>query len=484
MTRRTGLSVLIAFTLAAMGAFGHRSGAAAQETSAVGCQPSTTRVGTTVRTVPPDQDTKYGQCLFNSTTEFGQANPENMFASCNGCHPSNRTDRGTHPVRITNALGTFVGSRQVPNLLNVQFNVPLGWDGRHGGVLGDLASIIAAIKSAAIGAINSPVEMGGHVDPNASGDQAKLSALAAWVISRSPITPRATGTPPTIDDATRARIQTGSDVFFGKSQSTRGLLEAGKACVSCHPPPFFTDNQIRTNILNPAAAFDFGFVQADGSVGPMDIGAGLTTVTDPVTGKSVQVGTYKTPSLHRFYPDGEPAMHNGIIGDDDRLVRFYQKSLGFTLAAGESTGLHYWLVFCPQSPDRSPAAIPPECGVSVSIPNPAMSLDSPTNNSVVRQPFLAGGWAIDRGATSGVGVDDIHVWAFRVGDGAGFFVAQGKGGGARDDIGAVFGPQFTNAGFTFIVQGLAPGTYDLVVFAHSAVSGTFNQSRLVRITVQ
>jgi len=331
------------------------------------CAPSTVRVGTKVQVVPPEKDIWFGRCLFNSTIDFKQANPNGLFSSCNGCHPGNRTDRGTHAVMITNQLGTFVGARQVPNLLNVQFNVPLGWDGRHGGVLGDQASIIAAIISAATSAINSPVEMGGQIDPNDSVGKARLAALAAFVISRSPTTPDPQAAPPSsldpnaLDATTLARIKTGADVFFGRSASTQGLLAVGTTCASCHAPPFFTDNKIRTNVLHPDAAYDFGFLQADGSSGPEDAGAGLTTVTDPITGKSAQVGTFKTPSLHNFYPDGEPALHSGIFAEDGRLFHFYEKSLGFQLGAGESTGLHYWLVNCPRGPARNPFKIPAEC---------------------------------------------------------------------------------------------------------------------------
>jgi hypothetical protein len=358
------------------------------------CTPSTFRPAGSkvVQAVPPDQDVRFGQCLFSSRIDFNQQNPNNPFATCNGCHPGNRTDQGTHPVLING----FKFGRQVPNLLNVAFNVPLGWDGRHGGVLGDRPSIIAAIQSAARGAINSPVEMNGLIDPTNPADQAKLDALAAFLLSRSPTAPNPNevippsmppslaqllkkfGIDPNDPDAqedlaeaqareaamqaqTSANIKRGADVFFGRSTSTQGLLAAGKACVSCHVPPFFTDNKIRTNILNPDAAFDFGFLQSDGTVGPEDPGAGLTTVTDPATGRSVQVGTFKTPSLHRFYPDGEPSLHSGIFANDDRLFNFYQKSLGFTLAPGESTGLHYWLVNCPQGPQRNPATIPAEC---------------------------------------------------------------------------------------------------------------------------
>jgi cytochrome c peroxidase len=206
--------------------------------------------------------------------------------------------------------------------------------------------------------------MAGHIDPTQPADQAKLDALTAFLLSRSPTAPNLSETPrpATPDDAaTLARIKTGADVFFGRAASTQPLLATGKACASCHVPPFFTDNNVRTNILHPDAAYDSGFPRADGMTGPQDAGAGLTTVTDPLTGKSVRVGTFKTPSLHRFYPDGQPSLHSGIFAEDDRLFQFYEKSLGFKLAAGESTGLHYWLVNCPQGPQRHPASIPAEC---------------------------------------------------------------------------------------------------------------------------
>ena len=392
MTASRGmLAVLVAVALAVTGTVSR----APAETAPHPCARSTVRVGKVLQLVAADQDVKYVQCLFNSRVDFDQANPNGMFASCNSCHPGGRTDRGTHPVLITNSLGTFEAIRQVPNLLNVQFNLPLGWDGRHGGQVGDTPSIIAAIKSAAMGAINSPAEMVGHVDPANPADQAKLDALAAFLISRSPTVPPAptasTPTTPSQADlfkqfginpndpdaaedlaealarqaadraATFLRVRTGADVFFGRSASTQGLLAAGKACVSCHTPPFFTDNKVRTNVLHPDAAYDFGFKQGDGSLGPQDIGAGLAKVTDPVMGKSVQVGTFKTPSLHRFYPDGEPALHGGVFADDASLFRFYEKSLQFMLAPGESTGLHYWLVNCPQGPNRQPSTIPAEC---------------------------------------------------------------------------------------------------------------------------
>jgi hypothetical protein len=63
------------------------------------------------------------------------------------------------------------------------------------------------------------------------------------------------------------------------------------------------------------------------------------------------------------------------------------------------------------------------------------------------------------------------------------FVGSGGYGAPRSDLAAVFGSQFTNAGSITFIAGLPSGTYDLVVYAHSTVTGTFNQSRIVRIVI-
>jgi hypothetical protein len=61
-------------------------------------------------------------------------------------------------------------------------------------------------------------------------------------------------------------------------------------------------------------------------------------------------------------------------------------------------------------------------------------------------------------------------------------VAGGNTGGSRPDVGNVYGSQFTNSGHNLAASGLSSGTYDVVVYAHSTVTGTFNQALVVRIT--
>jgi hypothetical protein len=116
--------------------------------------------------------------------------------------------------------------------------------------------------------------------------------------------------------------------------------------------------------------------------------------------------------------------------------------------------------------------------------NMALVIDTPRNTSTVSSGFTLAGWAIDRGAATGPGVDVIHVYAYpNPGSGAAaVFLGQATYGGARGDIGAAFGAQFTNSGFGFVTPALATGSYQIVAFARSTVTGGFTGS--VSTTVQ
>jgi hypothetical protein len=123
--------------------------------------------------------------------------------------------------------------------------------------------------------------------------------------------------------------------------------------------------------------------------------------------------------------------------------------------------------------------------VPVAIADTLMSVDTPVSNATVpRSGFWLGGWAIDRGAPAGPGVDTLHVWAFPVSGGAAQFAGVASYGMARPDLGAAFGPRFMNSGYSLFINTLGPGTYDLVVFSHSTVTGTFTTWRIVRVNVQ
>ena len=113
-----------------------------------------------------------------------------------------------------------------------------------------------------------------------------------------------------------------------------------------------------------------------------------------------------------------------------------------------------------------------------------MSIDIPAQGSSLPQPFHLGGWAVDVAAPSGTGIDTIHVWAFPASGGAPTFAGVPALGGVRPDVGAFFGSQFTASGYNMLVSGLAPGTYDVVVYAHSSVTNAFAAAQVVRVTVR
>jgi hypothetical protein len=114
-----------------------------------------------------------------------------------------------------------------------------------------------------------------------------------------------------------------------------------------------------------------------------------------------------------------------------------------------------------------------------------MAVDTPRATATVTQPFALAGWAVDTAATSNAGVDWIDVWAFPNpgSNAAPVYVGGAPVGGARSDIAAWLGPQFSGSGYGVTVKGLNPGVYQLNAYAHSRVTGTFNDMRGVVVTI-
>jgi hypothetical protein len=117
---------------------------------------------------------------------------------------------------------------------------------------------------------------------------------------------------------------------------------------------------------------------------------------------------------------------------------------------------------------------------------PILAIGVPAAGSTVPSNFLIGGWTLDQDPLApGTGVDAVHVWAYRE-PGSGtppVFWGAAQMGVARPDVGALFGARFNNAGFNLIVGPVAPGTYDVVVFARSSLTLAFETLRVFRITV-
>jgi hypothetical protein len=113
--------------------------------------------------------------------------------------------------------------------------------------------------------------------------------------------------------------------------------------------------------------------------------------------------------------------------------------------------------------------------------NVAFAID--TAPGLTDGPFVVGGWAFDRGARTGTGIDAVHVWAYPADGGKPSFLGSATLGGDRLDVATAFGAAARLSGYGLIVNGLASGTYDIAVFPHSAVTNRFVAAKIVRVTI-
>jgi hypothetical protein len=111
-------------------------------------------------------------------------------------------------------------------------------------------------------------------------------------------------------------------------------------------------------------------------------------------------------------------------------------------------------------------------------------IDAPPPNATVERAFVIGGWAADLDEPAGTGVETVHVWAYPTAGEDPIFLGASAYGGERPDVASLYGPQFKNSAWGLRVDSLAPGTYDLAVFAWSTAQAAFVPARVVRVTVK
>jgi subtilisin family serine protease len=121
-------------------------------------------------------------------------------------------------------------------------------------------------------------------------------------------------------------------------------------------------------------------------------------------------------------------------------------------------------------------------------PQPLMELEVPSSSAKIGRPFEFSGWAFDRAAPQGTGVDKVHIWAFPDDGGpidwdAGTFMGSATYGATRTDISGLYGAQFESSGFSLTsYKRLPAGDYIFTAYAHSTLTGTFNNSQSVSAT--
>jgi hypothetical protein len=213
--------------------------------------------------------------------------------------------------------------------------------------------------------------------------------------------------------------------------------------------------------------------------------------TDRAGVRHVDVGQLELLTID-LSPNGERGEHRGYERDGDTL-----RTLPAGASLDERTGTFSWqpglafggtheLLFT-----RAAGGATEAIAVHVDIqPAPVrgglrrMVIDTPSGGAEVGRQFTIAGWAIDGTAARGSGIDTLHVWAYPAGGGDPLWVGVAGIGGLRPDVAATFGSRFGTSGFTIEVADLPPGTYDIVVFAHSEKAREFNQAETVRVTVR
>ena len=110
------------------------------------------------------------------------------------------------------------------------------------------------------------------------------------------------------------------------------------------------------------------------------------------------------------------------------------------------------------------AAFLPAARAQVVVSGPLrMFVDAPSASATVAAPFVIHGWVLDQASATGSGIDAVHVYVAPA-SGARTFLGAATIGTSRQDVGAVFGERFNNAGFSLTVTApLAPGAYALEV---------------------
>jgi hypothetical protein len=113
---------------------------------------------------------------------------------------------------------------------------------------------------------------------------------------------------------------------------------------------------------------------------------------------------------------------------------------------------------------------------------PIIAINAPATGAAVGNPVTLNGYAVDLGATSGTGVDTVHVWAHPA-NGTPQFVGWTNYGESRPGVAALHGTNFNNSGWSITSPDLPPGTWTFYAHMHSTVTNTYRTYSLITVTV-
>jgi hypothetical protein len=227
-------------------------------------------------------------------------------------------------------------------------------------------------------------------------------------------------------------------------------------------------------------------------------GGSVSSSTVTVAGWAIDRGAFTgtgIDAIHVYafpnYGSGAPPIFLGVASygtsrpDIGSIFGTQFTNVGYSVSSTLAAGTYLIAAFGHSSVTGTFAAVATRT-VTVVLPQslPAMALDVPASGATVAGNFVVvAGWALDRGAPSGTGVNAVHVWALPANGNSPVFLGVASYGLSRPDIGGIFGSAFTNSGYV-LVGTLPPGTYTIAAFAFSTVTNTFNNVRTANVIVQ
>jgi alpha-tubulin suppressor-like RCC1 family protein len=175
---------------------------------------------------------------------------------------------------------------------------------------------------------------------------------------------------------------------------------------------------------------------------------------------------------------------NGTLRDLPPGSRLDTTTGEFTWMPGPGYLGTYQLAFVRRSEQvRVEVTIRPTRPVTPGQSEIRMSVDTPRANNVVVGPVTVAGWALDPQAAIGSGIGQIDIWAQRrdVPGAKPVFLGTAALDGERLDVARVYGAQFNRAGYGLVANGLAPGRYDITVFAWNRRTARWEDARTVTV---
>jgi len=233
--------------------------------------------------------------------------------ACQNCH--NRELGWGDGLQSSFGHDRAKGTRNAPPLFNAGLRAPLFWDGRAD-----------TLEAQALMPLTDPREMANHdlasvverIAQRADYQEAFRSVYGG-APSTAEVADALASFQRTLEEPTRLdRFLSGQYRALSNEQIWgMHIFRTKGGCANCHNGPLLTDNKFH----NLGLSF-LGRPRED---------VGRYTVTNSV----LDVGRFKTPSL-RHISRTAPYMHNGIIRDLRRVVRFYEVGGGRTLARNEA----------------------------------------------------------------------------------------------------------------------------------------------------